>query len=732
MNEKAASVIQKAQQERKRGQFARALKRLEQGIAAHPDELDLYLEAIDTALDGGELMPATNLLKTVQEKFTRERDRVLQFVREKLQTVHDPSLARCVVDNAVKRRDLESALELLQGVPDHTIRELLNRARTKAQSLKSASAGGYALRGEAVSNELANALLSVRLGNLKEAMTTFVRLVEEKPIEHRALEPFLAALAARHAKSGRVRFARGCALRAGGNEVEAIQQFGEAARLEPACAAGCVEQLRAMLEKPHHPGKIRRALAEAQLLKGDFDDAAQTLREHLAENPDNAREVILLLRPFIDPANGLTACTWLAIEQAIGIEQSSLALDILRPLHQRGGHGAELLEWLEERSRTGVAPADVMMFHGALAIEQKRFERAAEILGAVCTTSAADVPAVLSIIDRHRGAHSALDALYTKHAPEDVPADSSSGDDGDFQTFESSEFHLEPTARAASAPESPAAQRPKPRFSSSPFSTSRDGTGRDAEAPRKSFIDANELTLDDDGAVRRAGGGSPVKTHETIEITEAHVTRVAQQLYAAGAAAFFHIDDGTGAEPAPASSTGMAGREAADPRPAAPAATAAAAAPEPFGVRFARFGRGELSNSDVLVLLEEAARDGLVDELHELLYFEPETSAEHFARYYYQAEYLVLHNRPLQALEILARLDTPDLESEQKLRVWYKIAIAQRMAQNYAGADATLERLIQHFPGRDELVRLKRRNHEQFIAEQSLAATTLEKTSSLD
>jgi tetratricopeptide (TPR) repeat protein len=256
--------------------------------------------------------------------------------------VHDSSLARCVLENAVKRRDLESALELLEHVPDHTIRDLLNRARTKAQSLKSASHGGYALRGESVSNELTNVVLSVRVGNLKEAMMALVKLVEEKPVEHRVLEPFLASLAPRHAKSGRVRWAQGCALRAGGNEIEAIKHFVEAANLEPPCAANCVEQLRSMLENPRHPGKIRRALAECQLLKGDLDDAAASLREFIAENPDNVREMIMLLRPVIDPANGINACTWLAVEQAMGIDQSSLALEILRGLHQRGNCSDEL------------------------------------------------------------------------------------------------------------------------------------------------------------------------------------------------------------------------------------------------------------------------------------------------------------------------------------------------------------------------------------------------------
>ena len=171
----------------KRAQFDRALKRLEAGIAAHAEEID-STEAIDTAIEGGELLQATNLLKTVQDKFARERERVQQFVSEKLRTGHDPSLARCAEEHAVKRRDLEAALDLLGDVPDHTIRELLNRARTKAQSLKSAAGGGHTLRGESVVNELTNAILSVRVGNLieGEAMVTFVGVVEENPSSIRA------------------------------------------------------------------------------------------------------------------------------------------------------------------------------------------------------------------------------------------------------------------------------------------------------------------------------------------------------------------------------------------------------------------------------------------------------------------------------------------------------------------------------------------------------------------
>jgi tetratricopeptide (TPR) repeat protein len=720
MSDKTASIIQKAAQERKRAQFDRALKRLEGGIAAHPEEIDLYLEAIDTAIEGGELLQATNHLKTVQHKFAKERERVQQFVREKLRTVHDPSLARCAVEDAVKRRDLEGALELLGDVPDHTIRELLNRARTKAQSLRSAAGGNPALRGENVVNELTNAILSLRFGNLKDAMATFASVVEEKPVEYKGVDTFLAALAGKHPKAGRVRHARGCAMRAGGNEIDAIHFFVEAARLEPACADNCIEQLQAMLPGSHHPSKVQHALAEVQLVKGDLADAAQTLREYLKDNPDNARPVIMLLRPFIDAASELNACSWLGLELALSLEQSTVALELMRPLAAKG-HGAELYQWLEQHP-VPLPPPDLAIFHASLAIEAKEYEHAADMLDDVCAAAPQEIPGVLSLIQRHANADHAIDVLHMKYAPrKPAPAASKSSDDGDFQNFESNDFKLETSSGVIGTPESSSSSKSKakPRFNTSPFSTGpKNGTPDD-----NPMIERTELSLDDDANATTSSGFGE------IDITEEHVTNVAQKLYEAGAAVFFHIDNDALA----ASENGGSG-SAAVVEEAVPAETPAPAPPvkETFEQRYARFSRGELSNSVVLELLEEAVEDARTDELHELLYFEPESGTEHFARYYYQAEYHILSNRPIQALEILARLDTPGLETAEKQRVWYKIAVAQRMTHNFAGADTTLDRLVELFPGREDYARLKRRNHEQFIETQSLAATTLEKTSSLD
>src|SRR5262249_3927718 len=194
----------------------------------------------------------------------------------------------------------------------------------------------------------------------------------------------------KHQKAGRIRHARACALRAGGSEVEAVHLFLEAARLEPACAAICIEQLQAMLEKSHHPAKVQRALAETQLLKGDLDDAAQTLREYLKEHTENAREVIMLLRPFIEQADGMNACTWLSLEQALSLEQSSIVLELMRPL-QAKGHGAELFRWLEEHP-VPLPPPDLAIFHASLAIEAKEYEHAADMLDDVCAASPREIP----------------------------------------------------------------------------------------------------------------------------------------------------------------------------------------------------------------------------------------------------------------------------------------------------------------------------------------------------
>ncbi len=915
MNEKAASALQKAMQERKRGHFDKAVKRLEQAIAQFPDELDLYLDAVDACLEGGEVMQATNFLKTAQEKFTKDKDRVAQFVRDKLLAVHDPALARYVVENAVKRRDLDGALEHLEQIPDHVARDLLARTKTKKQSLKSASHGGYSLRAEIFTNDLLSALLSIRLGSMKEGMAALVEIIDEKPAEAKMLLPFLAGLESKHQKVGRVRFAHACALWANGNEHDAIARVIETARYDSTAIPMCVDRLQSAREKTKFPSKVERALAEVLLLKGDFDAAAPVVRGYLVNNKDAGRDVILLLKPFIDPAHGVNECVWVALDAALGLDQSAIAMEILRPLHTRGNCTPDIYARLQERSKDGLFTTEVMLFHASLALELKDFPRAVELLNTVVTSSPQDVHSVVGLADKHRTSHPGLEELCRKHMAAEVVE--SIAEEGDFQNFDHNEFSLHRGAKADGLERSSSAPRPVAPKPLGEKPVSRFAEERKKPAEKQSFIETRELSFDDEGTPESQLPDVPVENpgdeidgyvfetsrdlhlstpkretpvekpmfkapeqtrelnaEETPEITtevppvvvpavvpvvipertperapeqpvaaafsapqarpavkmrasteagvtESQVNNVARRLGEVGAAAFFHIDDEpeapsapheatpaavevvtreevraarapidamsygipTAAPPEPEIEIPLAPEEpepavapvvafepvktpeaaaafdsVATPVPAAsfeavetpeplasfePApepepvvapepAPAVASTPKTFDAELARFRKDELSSAETVALIEQAIENGRVDDLHDLLAFDPANDAERFAQRFYEAEYHSLCNRPLKALEIMIKLDEPSLTDDQKQRLWLRTAVCQRSMNDFAGAKDTLERLVESCPGRSDFERLARRNLEQLVGVQSDGVAILQKTTSLD
>jgi hypothetical protein len=770
-----------------------------------------------------------------------------------------------VVENAVKRRELESALEHLEQIPDHVARDLLARTKTKKQSLKSASGGGYSLRSEIFTNDLLSALLCIRLGSMKEAMAALVQIIDEKPVEQKMLLPFLAGLESKQPKVGRIRFAHACALWVGGNEVDAIARLVEAARYDQTAIQTCVDRLKSLRDKTKFRNKVERALAEVLLLKDDFDEAAVVLRAYLADNKDSGREVIMLLKAFLDPAHGINECVWVALDAALSLEQSAVAMEILRPLHQRGNSTPEIYARLEAKSKNGFFAVEIMMFHASLALELKDFARAAEILTAVVATSPQDVHAVLGMADKHRTAHPGLEELCRKHAqPETTEALAT--EESDFQNFDHNEFSLHrdaksggerPAPTAPRAPSAPSAQGEKP--------ASRFAEERQKTVEKQSFIETRELSFDDDGTPETPGAEAPAesatdaddadvfetsrdlklsaprneKTSEKAPAartperplgklfsdsdeesdrksapspvakpvaatpasgagagparpavklqpsapagvaTEAHVRNVANELGKIGAAAFFHIDGSDGeranaaavapepavAEPAvveptvaeatpavtPVSPMSTAPEPAfvppievsappVEPEPVFVAPIEASAtpvkpepvAPKAFESEMARFRKGELDNAAVITLIEQAVEDSRLDELHDLLLFEPKDNEERFAQRLYEAEYHVLSNRPLPALEILTKLGNSPLTDDQKQRVWFRTAACQRSMNDFAGANDTLKRLTDAFPGHPEYDRLARRNYEQFLGAQSNDAAVLQKTTSLD
>jgi len=221
------------------------------------------------------------------------------------------------------------------------------------------------------------------------------------------------------------------------------------------------------------------------------------------------------------------------------------------------------------------------------------------------------------------------------------------------------------------------------------------------------------------------------------------VLNVAKNLRTSGAAAFFHIE--ADAEPQQAQAATAVAEPPTpephddapdvDPIEAAPSAPVIAAtydpAPEPLAEPSPAAEPNKVAEP-IPVRLERAADAGRVDELHDLLAFDPKDDEERFTQRFYEAEYHSLCNRPLPALAVLASLDRTSLSEQQREQVWFKTAVCQRSMNDFAAADETLKRLLGAYPGRPEYARLAKLNYEQFVGEQASDVQILQKTTTLE
>ena len=112
MDSKVTSALEKSLQDKAKGNYQRALRRLTDALGKFPDEVELYLEAADVCLEGGESLQATQYLKKAQVRFRKEKDRLDSFAIEKLAKLHDPVLGKFLVELFIKRRELTAAAEV--------------------------------------------------------------------------------------------------------------------------------------------------------------------------------------------------------------------------------------------------------------------------------------------------------------------------------------------------------------------------------------------------------------------------------------------------------------------------------------------------------------------------------------------------------------------------------------------------------------------------------------------
>jgi len=451
MDSKAKSILEKALQEKSRGNYDKALKRISDTINKFPDEFDLYIEAADVCIASGESMQASQYLKRAHSKFTNDRDKVLNFARDKVRTENDPVLGKYVLELTVKNRDLDDAYECLEDLQDRAIRDLLQRTRTKRQSMNSASSGGYSLKGEMVHNALCEALMCLRLGRLKEAARGLRQILDEKPVENETLEPFLAGLEKRMSKSGRIRLLYARSLIIAQHVHKAMQRVVTAARFDSSLVSECLELVREASENAaDNPECIDRALVELLLIEGDVTRAAELLASRLDEKPDESKDIMDQIRPHLEKFEDTLVLHYVYMDAAFNAELPASIVKILKGLQNEDSHRADLLQWLTTKSKENFLPVELMLIQGEMAIQEKDYDLAVEVLTAICHNSPNDAPVALAMAERQMQSAPTLKKFFEMQSKEsaDVGAAREASDDGfDFEHFENKEFSFAATAK---------------------------------------------------------------------------------------------------------------------------------------------------------------------------------------------------------------------------------------------------------------------------------------------
>ncbi|MDH3196653.1 MAG: tetratricopeptide repeat protein [Candidatus Krumholzibacteria bacterium] len=799
MDSKLRTTLEKALQDKAKGNFDRALKRLREAIAKSPDVLEPYLEAADVCLEGGESLQATQFLKKATKKFESDRAKIRDFAREKLRALGDEVLAKFLVEEAVRKRDLEEAEVTLQDVPDRTVRDLLQRTRTKRQSMTSAAGGGHSLVSEVVVNTLSEALMCLRLGRVKDGAKGILQILDEKPVENEVLGEFLAGLEKSFAKSGRVRFLYAVSMMQGGSLDAAMVKLVSAVRMEPELADESLERIRALTEGQDDPPEaVHVALVEILLLKGDEARAAELLQERLESTPSSAREVMETLRPHVQDQTDSLLLHWVYLDAALAAEQTIRVLEMVRRLQADESRRSELLSWLDAKGKEKFLPAEILMLQGELALEHKEYARAVEVLTAVCGASPNDIPSVLVLVERYKQHDPALEAFHRERSAERAESrtQSSGRDAGDFEHFENKEFSFtaKPPEKAAEkaadkAPEKPAEKAPAPAEPAAPatpepaaekpsaIENTGDGPFTTSAPPSPGFAGASGDASDspfgggrfslsggnEDGIVweeedERGKVDAAPEPAASVATTEAHVRHVADALYEVGARAFFHVEAEAAVPEAPAPepvapepvateppAPEVIVPEAPSPEPAAPeppapevivpeAPSPEPVASEPVAPEPEAAGPSKPAGQtfeERVALIERAIEEERVDALGELVEFEPEDDDQSLERDFYRAEHHLLCSRPAAALALFAAVEGAARGRDLGRRAGLKVAASQRMMNDFGAAQDTLSKLLETYPGSEEIDRLAKQNRQQHLENQRGDALVLEKTTSL-
>ncbi|MFQ5512463.1 MAG: tetratricopeptide repeat protein, partial [Candidatus Krumholzibacteriia bacterium] len=403
MSTKTTEILEKVSQDRGKGDYPRALKRLREGIDRYPTEPAFYQEAMEIALESGETLAAIDFFKKAMRKLPERAGRLWDFAADKVRALNDPILCKFLVDLAIKKRDLKSAETALAGLKNHTAVELLKRTQTKIQSMSSAVNNGFAFKGEIVAGALAEGMLCLRAKRFQHGVKAFLRILDEKPVEQEVLTPFFAHLEKKYPRQGGISYVLGCCYLADEKYVKAFPKLCQGASLAPSLAEDAISRLEAVKDRPSVPQEeINVSLARLFIVKGDDFCAAERFGAVLEKNMSRAPVILDILKPFVQDGRDSLVLDYVFMDAALLAQRPETALVHMKKIGRDRRLRNELLGWMDKKSQEQALSVDILSYYAELALDQGRFERAVEVFREVVALSPADARVAAAILERHR------------------------------------------------------------------------------------------------------------------------------------------------------------------------------------------------------------------------------------------------------------------------------------------------------------------------------------------
>lgn len=742
MSSKASSILDKVQKELQRNAVPKALEKLEEGIRKYPEEFELYLSALDVALEAGESIKAQKYFSQAMSRFPSYQERLWTEAVGLISRFNDAILAKAALDFTIKKRDFDSSHGVLGYLTDPSVNTLLKRVQTKKQSLSNAAAGGdMALSSERLMNAFAEALLFIRLKRHSEGAEVLLDILAEKPVEHQKLTTLFYELEKTYPSESVFTYALGRCYLAGEQYEKAISKMMECVQRNRTWVHDAIKRLEEIRGKSHVPSEAYNlSMGSLYIMTGDVHEADERIRIVLAKNHEAAPAVLELLEPELTEIGDNLILDYLYIDAALQADQTKLVLRQLRRIYHVKKHQEDLLEWFKTRQK-GILPVELLAYYGEITLERNMYATAVEVLRHVVKQSPREAGAVLDLLSEHTSDPDVKE-LYDELVAESETESESDGESG---------FKIEHLGGGTkfSTPRSPEQQRRKedkkhssPFRDYSPFANgqSRPGIEMDDEPSTSDEKSENAKTTESDRASyieREISFDSPTPDTkgESGEETRPRWTKEREREITFDSDEKDNSRSETDIEPKvkaelekketshrkpPISFDSDKTEEPEEKKPTEkPAAN--------FDEQLRLFKNNKLGPDEALVLAERALIADRLDDMKELLTLKPETERQTLKHKVCVADYHMATERPMNALHILEAIQIDELSGEARKDCLIRLAACYQSFSRFEAAQRTYLKLISENPGFDGAEHMAKTNYRKYLQEIADGAMVLEK-----